>query len=114
MIRSARDFVQPSDDLRPRILEAARDHCDDRRAEQKLGSFVLALFVVILISSPVLRYAVMLQSMPVTRSADQVQLRAAELASQQEIGSHWALAEAFSQWRHLQATRLGHFHRRIK
>ena len=107
MIRAARNYVRPSDDLRPKVLEAAREHCSDRRAEQKLGSFAIAVLVLVLISSPAIRYAILLQPTVAKRSADEVQHLAAELASQREIGSHWALAEAFSQVRHLQASRLG-------
>lgn len=114
MIRAARHYVQPSDDLRPQILEAAREHCGDLRAEQKLGSFALAVLVLILFSSPAIRYAVMLQSTAATRTANEVQRRAAELSTHREIGSHWALAEAFSQMRHLQASRLGHSNHRMK
>ncbi len=114
LVRAARNYVHPSDDLRPRILEAAREYCSDRRAEQKLGSFALAVLMLIMISSPVIKYAELIQSTNVNRSARELQHRAAELATDPEIGSHWALAEAFSQWRHLQASRLGQFDQRIK
>jgi len=114
MIRAARHYVRPSDDLRPRTLEAAREYCGDRRAEKKLGSFALAVLVLLLISSPAIRYAMMLQSTVANRSADEVHHLAAELATHREIGSHWALAEAFSQVRHIQASRLGRSNHRMK
>ncbi len=114
MIRAAKHYVRPSDDLRPRILEAAREHSGDRRAEQKLGSFAVAVLVLLLISSPAIRYAVLLQSTVAKRSSDEVHHLAAELSTQREIGSHWALAEAFSQVRHLQASRLGRSNHRMK
>ena len=114
MVRAARHYVRPSDDLRPRILEAAREHCGDRRAEQKLGTFALAVLVLVLVSSPAITFAAALRSTIANRSANQVHLLAAELANDREIGSQWALAEAFSQVRHLQASRLGRSNHRMK
>jgi hypothetical protein len=46
LIRSAQDFVAVSEDLRPRVLEAARDQRTQRRARQRIGkaaALVLAL-----------------------------------------------------------------------
>jgi hypothetical protein len=114
MVRAARNYVHPSDDLRPKILEAAREHCSDRRSEQKLLSFAMAVIVLIVISTPLIKYVEMLQAANVNRAAHQMQFRAAELATRPDIGSHWALAEAFSQWRHLQASRLGHADQNMK
>jgi len=106
MLFAARNYVQTSDDLRPRVLEAAHEHCDDRRAEQKLGSFAVAVMVMLILASPLINYVATLQGSALAHSAAQVQQRAAEMAIQQGVGSHWALAEAFSQWRVVQASRL--------
>lgn len=37
LIRSAQNFVAVSDDLRPRVLEAAREERSQRRAHQRIG-----------------------------------------------------------------------------
>jgi hypothetical protein len=108
MVHAARFYVEPSEDLRPRVLEAAREHCADQRAERRLGGFALAVLLLALIASPLGSYVALLRSSAVPRSASEVQRHATELAGRREIGSHWALAEAFSHWRHLQAARLGH------
>ena len=62
MIHSARFYVEPSDDLRPRVLDALREHCADQRAEQRLGSFAVAVLVLALIASPLGSYAALLRS----------------------------------------------------
>ena len=107
IIRAARNYVQPSDDLRPRVLEAARVQHADQLAERKLGTFALAVLAVVLISSPILRYATLIQSAAPARSSTEIENRAEALAAQPSIGSHWALAESISQWRHIRADKLG-------
>lgn len=114
MIRAAKDYVHPSDELRPRIVEAAKDRCGDCRAEQRFGHFAIAVLVLILASSPAIQLASMMSSSIAKTSAQEIQNRAEELSSQREIGSHWALAEAYSQWRDRQASRLGVFRYRLK
>ena len=107
IIRAAKDYVHPSDELRPRIVEAAKDRCGDCRAEQRFSNFAIAVLVLILVSSPTLQLASMMSSRIAKTSAEEIQIRAEALSRQSEIGSHWALAEAYSQWRYQQASRLG-------
>ena len=111
MIRAARHYVQPSDELRPRVMEAAREQCRDRRAEQKLGAFAIAVLVLVIVSSPLFRYVTLIQSETTQRSENEIQSRAEVLAEEPTIGSQFALAEAVSEWRQVQATRL---HRHTK
>ena len=114
MIRAAGEFVQPTEDLRPRTLEAARRYCDDRRAEQKLGGFVIAALLLVAFSTPTIQYAHLLRDQATSPSASEIQDRAIEFSSQPEIGQHWGLAEAFTQMRRGQANRLGQSLRTIK
>ena len=114
MIRAARWFIRPSDDLRPRTLEAARWYCDDRRAEQKLGGFVLAVLLLLMVTSPAIRYASVLRTQASAPSSTEIHHRAIEYASQPEIGAHWGMAEAFTQLRRVQANRLGQSYRGLK
>jgi hypothetical protein len=107
LIRAAGNYVQPSEDLRPRTLEAARDHCDDRRAEQKLGAFAIAVLLLVSFSSPALRYADVLRSASAGPSATEMHSRALAYETQPDVGSNWGLTEAFTELRRTQATRLG-------
>ena len=107
MVFAARHYVQASDDLRPRVLEAAKQHCGDCQAERKLGSFAILLMVALILGSPLIKYTTTLRSAAFPRSASEMQRRATDLANEPGVGSHWALADVFSQWRMLQASRLG-------
>lgn len=114
MIRAARNYVRPSDELRPRTLEAARERCGDRRAEQRLGSFAIAVLLLITLGTPVMRYAETWRTLEWAPTASDVEQRAAELGTQREIGPNWAITEAFSQLRRVQADRLGHAYRSLR
>jgi len=107
VIRAAGGYVRPSDDLRPRTLEAAREHRDDRRAEQKLGGFAIAVLLLVSFSSPAIDYVDGLRSKSSAPSATEMQHRAMEYGVQPHVGVHWGLAEAFTQLRRVQAVRLG-------
>jgi hypothetical protein len=114
MIRAAGDYVRPSEDLRPRTLEAAREHCDDRRAEQKLGGFAIAVLLLVTFSSPAIQYADVLRTSSTAPSATEMQSRAQAYEAQSHVGQHWGLTEAFTRLRRVQATRLGQPNRLIK
>jgi hypothetical protein len=106
-IRAAGNYVRPSEDLRPRTLEAAREHCGDRRAEQKLGGFVIAVLLLVMIGSPAIHYMHALRRQSTAPSATEMQDRGLRYAADPHIGSNWGLSEAFTQLRRLQANRIG-------
>lgn len=114
VIRAARWFVRPSDDLRPRTLEAARCYCNDRRAEQKLGGFLVAALLLLSFTSPAVQYVSVLRIRAAAPSSTEIHDRAIEFASRREIGSHWGMAEAFTHLRRVQANRLGQTCRALK
>jgi hypothetical protein len=114
MIRSAGHYVRPSEDLRPRTLDAARQYCNDRRAEQKLGGFVIAVLLLLTLSSPASQYVDVLRAQASAPTATEIQNRALEYGARHEIGTNWGLTEAFTQLRRVQATRLGQSFRSIK
>jgi hypothetical protein len=107
MVRHAGRYIRPSDDLRPRVLEAAKEYCGDRRAERRLGNLWFALALLLVFVLPAIHQYAIIQSDASIHAAGEVERRAEELASHPEIGVHWSLAEAFSQWRTLTASRLG-------
>lgn len=107
LIRAAGNYVQPTRDLRPRVLEAAREHCDDRRAEQKLGAFAIALLLLASFSSPAIRYVALMRTASAGPSAIEMHRRALAYEAQADMGANWGLTEAFSELRRAQANRLG-------
>ena len=108
MIRAAGSFVEPSEDLRPRALEAARENYRNRRARRKLGGvviFCLSLFGLVTLQAP---YADVLHSKVTAPSSAEMQQRAIAIGSLPHVGSEWGTAEAFKQLRQYQASWLGH------
>ncbi len=114
IIRAARNYVLPSEELRPRTVEAARQYCEDRRAEQKLGGFALAVALLVMTSSPAYRYVDLMRTKSSAPTAAEIQSQALEYEKQPHVGTHWGMAEAFTQLRRAQASRLGHAHRSFK
>ncbi|MEM1067434.1 MAG: hypothetical protein AAGG48_00180 [Planctomycetota bacterium] len=107
LVASAAHTIQPSRDLRPRTIEAARSHCGDLRAEQKLGSLVFGVVLLLMVSSPLLNYVEWIRSSKQTPSSSDMERIAIEYSDQREIGVHFGLSEAFSELREIQADRLG-------
>ena len=114
MVRAARRYLRPSEDLRPRTLEHARRNDADRRTEQKLGGFALAVMMLAACSAPVVHFVDVVHSNSVAPSAAEIQERGFRYAAQPEIGPHWGLAEAFTQMQRSRADRLGHTLRAMK
>jgi hypothetical protein len=111
MILAAGNFVQPSDELRPRALEAAKEVCGDQRTERKLGGFTIAILLAAFLSSPAIDYLEVLRSNSVMPSAAEMEERGLAYSDQPGIGVQWGLAEAFNQLRRVQASQLSYQHR---
>ena len=95
-------------------MEAARELCEDRRAEQKLFGLMLAVLLLLVFSSPAVQYMDLLRSRASAPSASEIHARAIQYGSQPQIGVNWGMAEAFTQLRRVQATRLGQSIRSIR
>jgi hypothetical protein len=95
-------------------MEAARELCDDRRAEQKLGGLMLAVLLLFSFSSPAVQYMDLLRARASAPSASEIHARAIQYGSQSHIGANWGMAEAFTQLRRAQASRLGQSIRSIR
>lgn len=114
MIRAAGRYLRPSDDLRPRTLEAARSIESERRTEQRLGGFLLVVITLAACFSPVVQVLGVMHARSVSPSAVEIHERAMRYAAQPEIGTHWGLAEAFTQMRRHRAAQLGQAIRSVK
>ena len=107
MVRAAGNYVVPSDDLRPRTLEAAREICRIKRTERKLGGFVLTSLCFCLLSMPLADCLVVWRSHSLAPSAMEMQRRALQITTEPDSNPSWGLMEAFDELRRLQAARLG-------
>lgn len=98
LVRSAKDYVHPSDDLRPRVLEAARSQ---RRQHQLLGYLQHAAIVLLVLgalSSAMYGTADFVKA--ATASRDRMLTSAAQDAN-------WGLVESLTELRRRQAALLG-------
>lgn len=106
LIRSAGNFVVPSESLRPRTLEAAREAAADRVGFFKLARLFLVLLFCSALTVPALDRLNAWHERSLSPSATEIQNQADQLSTQKGIGPHWALFEAFTRLRSDQAANL--------
>jgi len=106
-IRAARKYVIPSDNLRPKVIEAAKEYSSDAKGDFRLGMIVFASAILLILSMPIAnRLQAWHQDFLVLNSTE-VQKRALEICSEKGVGSEWAIVEAFNERRNEQAAKLG-------
>ena len=110
MVRAAGDYVQASDDLRPRVLETARIQSGEQRAQRRIRRMAI-LFVLLAMFTPSSRD-------PVEAAGDHpwntLSVASSESAFSQTAAAvdrgggdfGWGLVEAFTELRHQQAAAL--------
>jgi hypothetical protein len=104
LIRSAQNFVAVSDDLRPRVLEAAREERNQRRAHQRIGkaaalAIALGIFLTLIREEAGETSA---SSLSADRSAGASFSRPESLFSQDEAA--WELVDSLTELRKRQAS----------
>jgi hypothetical protein len=104
LLRSARGYLQPTEDLRPNTLEASRDACRQRHSTQRLGT--LAACALFLAATGFPEAYISSSLGPAFIQSAELQRRVAACASSTADGMNWALYEVISDIRHDQATRL--------
>jgi hypothetical protein len=101
IIRAARHFVVPSDDLRPRTLEDARDLGQKRREIRRLGLTSILGIALWGFSFSVVNSAGAFRDAWVTPSGEELRRIAFELGSASQDSHDWGLVEVFDQIRSL-------------
>ena len=103
MVYGARNYVVPSQELRPLTLEAAKAAMVGRRIQHAVLGAIATIVLVLILSIPVLNQ---LQRLPVPTgpTASDMHQHAANIASDPAVGSQWAMAEAFTRLRIAQST----------
>jgi hypothetical protein len=99
LIRAAGNYVRPSEELRPRVLEATRAELGERRAQRRIRHVAIAIGLLGMFFAvagnritPTFSHG-MLQESPQVRSAD-------------GGGAGWSIVEAFTDLRQRQAALL--------
>lgn len=106
LIRAAGNYVVPSDNLRPRTLEAARESAADRAGFFRLARLFLVLLFCSAVSIPALDRLAAWHDKSVSPSGAEIQNQANEIATEKGVGPHWGLYEAFKRLRNHQAENL--------
>ena len=106
MVRAAGRYVEPTDDLRPNVLEAAHEACRQRHMSRRLGG--LAILVLLLAATGFSDFLRSSQLGPAFVQSSELHRRAAQSVVEGGVGTNWALYEAFSELRREQADLLNH------
>jgi len=106
LIRAAGNYVVPSENLRPRTLEAARESAADRVGFYKLARLFLVLLLCSALSVPALDRLTAWHDKSVSPSVSEIQDQASRIATEKGVGPHWGLYEAFNRLRNHQAENL--------
>lgn len=108
-IRAAGNFIRPSDDLRPRIIEAAKERCGQQRAMRRVAVSIAASIVIAISVGPLIGTMVTRSKLNATPSSIEMQQQAIHHSAETGVGPNWGLTEAFKQLRKTQAKKLGGF-----
>lgn len=95
LVASAKNYVKPSDNLRPRVMDAARSRrrivMNSRRILQL--SFIVMLGVLMTI--PVQQRLEVWRQNAFTPSTDELQQQAQAYAERSSVGQNWGMVEAY-------------------
>jgi len=97
ILRTASEYVHPTDDLRPKSLEAARDACRQRQSSRRLGGLTVLVLLLAATGLPTLLLSAY-PSLAVVQSTE-LHNRAARSVVDNGTETNWALYEAFSELR---------------
>jgi len=106
LIQAAGNYVVPSENLRPRTLEAARESAADRVGFYKLARLFLVLLLCSALSVPALDRLTAWHDKSVSPSVSEIQDQASRIATEKGVGPHWGLYEAFNRLRNHHAENL--------
>ena len=102
MIAAAKDYMVPTDNLRPRILEVARMREDQRHNSLRMFQIAALIFLGVIITIPAQQQLEGWRQTAFSPNSSQLELQAQEFASQPTIGQNWGMVEAFRNLRQSQ------------
>ena len=98
-VAAARDYVVPTDDLRPRVLEAASGISDSKVQERRIGYAIISVAVVSICWTGIWLWLTSVRSSIVDESANSISRRALELHDEESVSIHQATVDAYEEWR---------------
>jgi hypothetical protein len=113
-IRAAGSYIVPSDDLRPRVIETARERASERHNFGRLLGCAVTCLILWSVYLPLRDDIDRWRDQWTGPSSAQMYARANGLRVKSELGPSWALAEAFTQLRQAQAQVFGRAYAKSK
>ncbi len=104
LLLAAGNYVRPSDDLRPRVLELARTERQERRMQRNLARMAAAVFLMVMVISAYRQPANAAASQLFSPAMEAVSLEAE--ASARRHDPSWETVESFTDIRRWQASLL--------
>jgi len=104
MLLAASGYLHPTDDLRPKALEAARDACRQRRTNRRLGGLAILVLLVAVTGFPHVLFSAYPNLLAVQSS--ELHRIAARSVAEEGVEANWALYEAFRDLRRERSARL--------
>jgi anti-sigma factor RsiW len=104
LLLSARDYVRPSEDLRPRVLETARTERQERRMQRNLARMAAVVFLMVMVISAFRQPANAAASQLFSPAMEAVSLEAETSARRHDPS--WETVESFTDIRRWQASLL--------
>ena len=106
LVASAKNYVVPSDNLRPRILEAARANQSRWLSTRRMLQVAAVIFLCVLLTIPAQQRLDAWRRSTVSPTASELEQRAQQYADQPAIGHNWAMYEAYKNLRQHQQTKI--------
>ncbi len=101
LIESASDYVVPSPDLRPRVLDEVREEAGQRILAKRISLAALAVICVWAVIAPVSQNLEHWRDRISIPTGTEVEAAALRLAAESHRDAPWAMVEAFQQTRTL-------------
>lgn len=98
-VASARHYVVPTDDLRPRVLDTASGVSNSKLQERRIGYAIIAVAIIFLCWGGVWVGVSSVTKNTVNESASSISRRALELHDKNSINIHQATVDAYEEWR---------------
>ena len=98
-IASARDYVVPTDDLRPRVLEAASGVSVNKLQERRIGYAIISVAILSVCWTGVWLWLTNARDIAADESANSISRRAIEIHDRESINIHQATVDAYEEWR---------------
>lgn len=103
LVRSARDYVRPSDDLRPRVLETAHFERREQRAERRLWQLAAIVFLCGMLTTSIHQQPGAMATSPSQTTLEAGSIFFSSSTAARSGDPSWEMVETFTQLRRRQA-----------